>query len=191
MLLLWYADRATGISAYMLLVVSVFTGIAYNAKAFGAVHRFAQATHTPLSWAAVALLLLHGGLGAVDALLVVNGSTPPPGYGLPFLVAGAAMGLGALILVVVATIAFVDPKRIERPWKPGVVHAFAYGGFAFATIHAAAVGTDVREFALQGIAAIGVLLALAVLFRRRKANPDAAAAKMQPGSTRAADVRVR
>lgn len=168
MLALWYADRASAILAYVALVASAFTGIAYNAASFGALHLWSRKIHTPVSWVAVVLLLLHGALGTVDTLLVATGASPAPGYGTPFLVAGVALGGGALVLTVVATLAFVDPKRFERPWKPGLVHAFAYGGFAFATIHAAAVGTDVRDLAIQGIAAIAFLLAMAVIFRRRK-----------------------
>ena len=167
MLWLWYADRTSGLLAYLLLVASVFTGIAYNAQSFGAVHRLSRAVHNPLSWIAVALLVLHGGLGTVDTFLVGTGGSPTPGYGLPFLLAGVAVGVGALILVIVATLAFADPHRFERPWKPGLIHALAYGGFAFATLHAVAVGTDIRDFAVQGLSAIGILLALTVLFRRR------------------------
>lgn len=168
MLLWWYADRASAVLSYVVLVASVFTGIAYNASSFGFVHRWSRKIHTPVSWIAVVLLLVHGVLGTIDTVFVATGSSPAPGYGTPFLIAGAALGGGALVLTIVATLAFVDPKRFERPWKPGLVHAFAYGGFAFATIHAAAVGTDIRDFAVQGIAAIGFLLAITVIFRRRK-----------------------
>jgi len=167
MLWLWYADRTSGMLAYVVLVASAFTGIAYNATSFGWVHRLSRGIHTPVSWAALVTLLAHGGLGAVDTLLVVDGEAPAPNSGIPFLVAGVAVGLAALVVTIVATLAFLDPRRFERPWRPGVVHAFAYGGFAAATLHAVAVGTDIRTFAVDGLAAIGFLLALTVALRRR------------------------
>lgn len=177
---LWLADRGSGVAAYVALVASAFTGIAYGAQSWGPVYRWARAVHNGVSYTTVGLLLLHAGLGAVDTLLVTGGQSPAPGYGTPFLLAGVAVGLGALVLTLVATLAFADPKRFERPWKPGLVHALAYGGFAFATLHAAAVGTDVRDVAVQLVAAVGFLLAATVLFRRRSARKAAPSSPPAP-----------
>lgn len=165
MLWLWYSDRSTGLLAYVLLVMATLTGIPFDAGLMGALNRFSRWSHTPLSWAAVGLVFAHGILGTIDASVVAGGQVPAPGYGIPFLLVGCLVGLGALVLILVATAAFADPKRFHRPWKPRLVHAFAYGGFGLATIHMAAVGTDIKDWGMQIAVAIGALVVLSLLLR--------------------------
>lgn len=182
MLWLWFADRATALLAYPALVLAAFTGIAHSAKSRGFLHRWARAYHTYVSLLAVLLVLAHGGLGAWDAYVVARGQVPEPSYGLAFFLAGTAIGIGALFLTVVATLAFLDAKRFTRPWSPRLVHAFAYAGFAFATVHAVAIGTDMRPFAAQFAAGVSAFLALAVVSRwlRERAKAPAAAKAAVP-----------
>lgn len=165
MLWLWYTDRITGAASYFLLVAAALTGIPYNHPPMGIVHRFARKIHTPLSTVAVIVLLGHSALGAYDAWLVETGDVPAPKYGLRFLAAGTALGLGATVLTIVATLAFADPKRFQRSWQPRTVHLFAYGGFAFATLHALAIGTDVAAWGLWVAVAIGVAVAALIAAR--------------------------
>jgi hypothetical protein len=74
--------------------------------------------------------------------LVVTGQVPKPAYTVPYFLGGVAVGTGALLMLVVAVLGFTDAPRFERPWGPRVVHSFAYAGFVFGTVHAAAIGTD-------------------------------------------------
>lgn len=140
---LWYLDRAAALVAYPALYLAVLTGIFYNTKSFGRLHDAARRVHIEVATFAMLVTLLHAALGVLDTWQVVTGQVPQPSYTTGYLVAGVAVGAGALLLLVVSVLGFLDAKRFERPWGPRVVHAFAYGGFAFATIHAAAVGTDV------------------------------------------------
>ncbi|WP_265108276.1 hypothetical protein [Halosolutus halophilus] len=140
---IWYLDRAAALVAYPALYLAVLTGILYSARSFGPLHRIARRTHIEISVFAMLTTLLHGVLGVLDTWFIVSGSTPQPAYSTTYLLAGVVVGVGALQLLVVAVLGFLDARRFDRPWGPQVVHAFAYGGFGFATIHAAAVGTDV------------------------------------------------
>ncbi|MFA5943856.1 MAG: hypothetical protein WC876_05245 [Candidatus Thermoplasmatota archaeon] len=170
----WYVDRGTALVSYPVLLLAAFTGIAAAVPAFGPLHRAAKKHHTAVSVLSALVLFLHAGFGVADTLIVATGNAPVPGYGIGFLIAGAAVGVGAFIILIVATLAFLDPRRFERPWSPRVVHAFAYAGFALATIHAAAIGTDVDWWMAQvAAAALGLLavLALARLVPSRRARP--------------------
>ncbi|WP_254761535.1 hypothetical protein [Natrinema marinum] len=141
--IIWYLDRAAALVAYPALYLAVLTGIFYSARSFGPLHRLARSVHIEISVFAMLVTLLHGVLGVLDTWFIVSGAAPQPAYSTTYLLAGVVVGVGALQLLVVAVLGFLDARRFERPWGPRVVHAFAYGGFGFATVHAAAVGTDV------------------------------------------------
>lgn len=151
MLSLWYLDRATALVAYPALYLAVVTGIPFNAPAFGAIHVAARRVHLEVATFALVVTIAHGVLGLADAWVVATGQVPAPAYPMPYFVGGVVVGAGALAMVVVATLGFLDARRFRRPWGPRVVHAFAYGGFAFATVHAVAIGTDVGHLARLGI----------------------------------------
>jgi hypothetical protein len=141
--LVWYLDRGAALVTYPSLYLAVLTGIFCNTESFGRLHTAARGVHVELSVFAMVVTLLHAGLGVLDAWLVVSGQAPAPAYSLSYFVGGLVVGAGGLLLLIVAVLGFADPKRFERPWTPRVVHTFAYTGFVFGTVHAAAIGTDV------------------------------------------------
>ena len=167
----WYLDRATALVAYPTLYFAVLTGIFYNTDRFGALHRAARRVHVEVSVLAMLVTLAHAALGIADTYLVATGAVPQPAYSIEFMLAGVGVGAGALLLLVVAVLGFLDPARFERPWGPTVVHAFAYGGFAFATVHAVAVGTDVislvTPLGAAGVAFLGYVLLIRLVVHRR------------------------
>ncbi len=165
--LIWYLDRATALVAYPALYLAVLTGIFYNTDRFGIIHRGAQRVHIEVSVFALLVMFAHSLLGVADTYLVATGQVPQPAHSLNYLLAGVGVGAGALFLLVVATLGFLSPRRFDRPWGPTVVHAFAYGGFAFGTVHAVAVGTDivslVSPFGAAALAFLGYVLLLRLL----------------------------
>ncbi|WP_302081349.1 hypothetical protein [Salinibaculum rarum] len=177
--LVWYLDRATALVAYPALYLAVLSGIFYNTEQFASLHRAARRVHIEVSVLAMLVTLAHGLLGVLDTYLVASGQVPQPSYSLEYLLVGVAVGAGALLLVVVAVLGFLSPHRFDSPWGPTVVHAFAYAGFAFATIHAAAVGTDVvsllSPLCAASLAFLGYVLLLRLLVSVRPALfPDPA-----------------
>lgn len=163
--LIWYLDRGAALITYPSLYLAVLTGIFYNTKSFGVLYEAARRVHIELSIFAMIVTLLHAALGVLDAWFVVSGQVPPPAYSLPYFIEGVAVGAGALLLLVVAVLGFTDAKRFERPWGPRVVHSFAYGGFAFGTIHAAAIGTDMVGLIRPLLAPTVVFLMYVLLLR--------------------------
>ncbi|WP_136716332.1 hypothetical protein [Halorientalis salina] len=165
--LVWLLDRATGLVAYPALYAATVTGVFYGESAFGTVSALARRVHVDVAVFALVVTLVHAVLGTVDTWLVATGQAPEPSYGTAYLVAGSVVGAGALLLVVVAALGFLDATRFEAPWGPRVVHGFAYSGYGFATVHAAAVGTDVlglvRPVVVPATAFVAYLLALRIL----------------------------
>ena len=161
----WYLDRAAALVAYPALYAAVLTGIFYNTRAFGRLHEAARRVHVEVSVFATLVTLLHGALGVLDTWLVATGQVPPPSYSTGYLLGGVAVGAGALGLLVVAVLGFLDAGRFDRPWGPRVVHAFAYGGFAFGTLHAVAVGTDVTGLVPPLLGATTAFLVYVLLLR--------------------------
>lgn len=179
MAIVWYLDRGAALLAYPALYVAVLTGIFYNTKVFGRLHDAARRVHVEVAVFAMIVTFLHVGLGVVDTWLVVTAQVPPPSYSVGYLLAGVGVGAGALGLLVVSVLGFLDAKRFERPWGPRVVHAFAYGGFAFATIHAAAVGTDVAGL-IRPLFGASLAFLVYVLLLRLLAEHDLIPAVAEP-----------
>lgn len=161
----WLLDRATALVAYPLLYLAVLTGILYQVRAFGALRDAANRVHVEVSVLAIVVTMAHVLLGVVDTWLVVSGTAPQPDYSTSYMLAGVVVGGGALLLLVVSVLGFLDARRFDRPWGPRAVHGFAYGGFAFATVHAAAVGTDVVGLVRPGLVASTAFLVYVLLLR--------------------------
>ncbi|MFB6154866.1 MAG: hypothetical protein ABEJ22_03155 [Haloferacaceae archaeon] len=161
----WFLDRAAALVAYPALYLAVITGVFYDTRSFGFLGDAARDVHVEVSAFATLMMLLHGVVGVLDTWLVLAGQVPAPAYSNRYLLAGAVVGAGGLLLLLVAVLGFVDARRFERPWGPRVVHAFAYGGFAFATVHAAAIGTDVVSFVRPGLLAGAAFLVYVLLLR--------------------------
>ncbi|MFC6865239.1 hypothetical protein ACFQGE_17470 [Halomicroarcula sp. GCM10025817] len=168
--IVWYLDRGAALVTYPTLYLAVLTGILYNTESFGVLHEAARRVHIELSVFAMIVTLLHAGLGVLDAWFVVTGQVPAPTYSMSYFLAAVAVGAGGLLVLVVAVLGFTDAKRFQQPWGPRVVHSFAYAGFAFGTIHAAAIGTDlmglVRPLLGPSVAFLAYVLLLRLLVLR-------------------------
>jgi len=177
--LVWLVDRGAALVAYPTLYLAVLTGVLYNTEAFGVLHEAARRVHIELSVFAMVVTLLHAGVGVLDSWFVVSGQAPQPAYSMSYFGGGVVVGAGALLMLVVAVLGFTDPGRFSRPWGPRVVHTFAYGGFAFGTIHAAAIGTDVvglvRPVVAPSLVFLLYVLLLRLLVLRGIASPTASA----------------
>ncbi|MDQ2074532.1 hypothetical protein RBH20_18550 [Haloarcula sp. H-GB4] len=170
----WLLDRGAALVAYPVLYLAVLTGALYNTESFGVLHEAAQRIHIELSVLAMIVTLLHAGLGILDAWFVVSGQVPAPAYSMPYFFGGITVGGGALLMLVVAVLGFTDAKRFQQPWGPRVVHSFAYAGFTFGTVHAAAIGTDltglIRPLLGPSVAFLVYVLLLRLLMLRKSSS---------------------
>lgn len=163
--LVWLLDRGAALVAYPALCLAVLTGIFYNMEAFGVLHEAARRVHIELSVFAMVVTVLHGGLGVLDAWFVFSGQVPAPAYSMSYFLGGVVVGVGALLMLVVAVLGFTDAKRFDQPWGPRVVHSFVYVGFVFGTIHAAAIGTDLAGLIVPLLGTSVLFLAYVLLMR--------------------------
>lgn len=171
--LLWLVDRALALVAYPSLYLAVLTGVLYRARRFGPLHDAARRVHVEVSVLAVIVMLAHGILGLIDAGLVLSGAVPTPAYGRWYFLAGLAVGAGGFVVLLVSVTAFLAPRRFASPWTARVVHALAYVGFAFAAVHAVAVGTDVVGLVRPALTASTAFLGYLLVLRAFTMEPDA------------------
>ncbi|WP_423745428.1 hypothetical protein V5735_05425 (plasmid) [Haladaptatus sp. SPP-AMP-3] len=171
-LALWYLDRASALVLYPALWLTVLTGVFFTERRFGAIHRLSLRTHIELAVFAVGMMALHAVVGTIDAWLVVDGIAPAPNYPFSLFIAGVGVGGVTVVLVIVAVLGFLEPRRFEHP---KAIHALAYGGFAFATVHAVAIGSDMTgllgQLVVASVGFVGVALVSKLLDGIRAAHP--------------------
>ena len=133
----WLLARASGVTAYVLLTLSVLAGLVLKSRPFA---RFRAATvaevHKTLALTGLGALALH----AVALVLDTTVKVSLPALLVPGLVAyrpaAVAAGVIAAWLLVLITASFWVRKRIGmRMWRR--LHWFTYALFGLATIHGA------------------------------------------------------
>src|SRR5450759_3806906 len=142
-LLAWYAVRALGFLAYLVLAASVLYGLLLSTKILDAIaHRpVSFALHKDLSIVGLVLAALHGVILIADqsfdftprAILVPFASPYSPG----------TVGIGQLAFYASAVIlvSFYVRRRIgQRTWR--LLHYVTFLSFAGATYHGIASGSD-------------------------------------------------
>jgi methionine sulfoxide reductase heme-binding subunit len=139
----WLLARATGMTAYVLLTVSVLAGLVVKSRPFGAAVKPATAVdlHRTLAVLSLTALALHGLALVLDHTVEI---------GLPaLLIPGLApyrpfwTGLGVVAgeLMLLVYVSFGLRRRIGmRNWRR--LHWTTYAAFAGATLHGLMAGTD-------------------------------------------------
>ena len=138
----WLLARASGITAYVLVTLSVLAGIVLKARPFA---RLRPATvtnvHRALALNAIGAIAAHGVALVLDATVKVS----PLALVVPGLIAyrplATSVGVLAAELTVLVYASFSLRRRIgRRAWR--ALHWTTYGVFALATAHGLAAGTD-------------------------------------------------
>lgn len=161
----WLLARASGLTAYLLLSLSVLAGLAVKTRPFGkAVRPAAQTdTHRTLALLGLGMVALHG------AALTLDQTVRIPAWALlvPFATGyrPVAVGVGVLAaeLTLLVYASFSLRRRIgARAWRR--LHYATYAVFAAATAHGLAAGSDSAQpwaFALYLGATAAVVAATA------------------------------
>jgi sulfoxide reductase heme-binding subunit YedZ len=166
----WLLARASGLTAYVLLTLSVLAGLAVKSRPFGPAVRAASATdtHRFLSLLALGAIALHGITLVLDqtvhiglaALLIPGLASYRP----------VATGLGVFAAELAALIVVSFPLRKHigaRAWRR--LHFTTYAVFAAATAHGLAAGTDTRQLWAFGLY-LGAVFAVAAATAWRALN---------------------
>jgi methionine sulfoxide reductase heme-binding subunit len=139
----WLLARASGMTAYVLLTVSVLAGLVVKSRPFGTAIKPATVVdiHRTLALLSLTALALHGLALVLDhtveiglAALLVPGVAPYR----PF---WTGLGVVAAELMLVVYVSFGLRRRIGmRNWRR--LHWTTYGAFAGATAHGVMAGSD-------------------------------------------------
>jgi methionine sulfoxide reductase heme-binding subunit len=139
----WILARASGLTAYVLLTLSMLAGLTVKSRPFGRALKAATATdtHRFLSLLALGAIALHGLALTLDKTVRIGlGALLVPGLaGYRPLATG--LGVVAAELAALVVVSFPLRKRIgARVWRR--LHWATYGIFIAATAHGLAAGTD-------------------------------------------------
>ena len=139
----WILARATGLTAYVLLTLSMLAGLVLKSRPFGRALKAASVmdTHRFLSLLALGAVALHALTLVLDSTVHVGlGALLVPGLS-PYRPVAVGLGVVALELMALVIVSFSLRKRIgQRAWRR--LHWATYGMFALATAHGLAAGTD-------------------------------------------------
>ncbi len=139
----WLLARATGMTAYVLLTLSVLAGLVLKSRPFGMALKPATVTdvHRTLAVLSLGALALHGLTLVLDATIEIGlGALLVPGLA-PYrpIWTGAGVLAGELMLLVYAS--FSVRRRIgQKNWRR--LHWATYATFALATVHGLLAGSD-------------------------------------------------
>ena len=139
----WILARASGLTAYVLLTLSVLAGLVVKSKPFGKAVRQPTVTdlHRFLALLGLGAVALHGITLVLDTTVKI---TPTalfvPGL-VPYRPLWTALGVLGAELMVLIYASFGLRKRIGvKNWRR--LHYATYLVFALATVHGLAAGTD-------------------------------------------------
>jgi methionine sulfoxide reductase heme-binding subunit len=142
----WFASRALGIVAIILLGVTVAVGLAMSGRLAhgpgvqGRLRRF----HEPLALTALGLVAAHGGLLLFDRYLHpgLTGVLQP--FALSYRPVPTGLGIIAGWLTAVFALTFYVRRWIgARRWR--MIHRFTVVAYLLALIHVIGSGTDARS----------------------------------------------
>jgi predicted ferric reductase len=158
---LWYASRATGVVALVLLTVVVVLGILVNRRGrLPGLPRFGTTNlHRNMSLLAVAFLAVHVTSAIADPYVTIGIAAAV----VPFTAAYKAfwIGLGAVSLDIIVALIITSMARGRigrRTWR--AVHWLAYASWPIALIHSIGSSNDLRT---GGLLAAAVLCAAAAV----------------------------
>jgi methionine sulfoxide reductase heme-binding subunit len=139
----WLLARASGLTAYALLTMSVLAGLVVKSRPFGRAVRTASATdvHRFFALLALGMLVLHGVSLTLDQTVHMRvASLLVPGLS-PYRPTAVALGVLACELAALIFVSFSLRRRIgARNWRR--LHWATYLVFLMATAHGLASGTD-------------------------------------------------
>ncbi len=159
----WLLARASGVTAYALLTLTVLAGLILKSRPFGRRLRVASVadTHRFLSSLALGAVAVHGLVLVLDSTVKLGlRALLVPGLS-PYRPVAVAFGVAAAEAAALVAVSFPLRKLIgHRTWRR--LHWVAYAIFAAATVHGLAAGTDTRKLLVLYLGAVFAVVFAAV-----------------------------
>jgi len=170
---MWYATRASGYTALVLLSASVVLGVLTSSRESRRDWpRFVvQSLHRNLSLLAGVFLVVHIVTSVIDPFAKLNFVDAF----IPFIATYRPLwlGLGVVafeLLIAITATSLVRHRLGWRSWR--VVHLFAYASWPIAVVHGLGTGTDTKSiWALVLVAVCVFAVVAAVIWRLARAGP--------------------
>ncbi len=194
--LLWYLNRATGITLLVLLTASLLLGmLATGGRARGRVPAFAaQALHRNLALVALGLLLAHVATAVADTFVSIRwweALVPFVGTYQPLWLGLGALALDVVVVVVVSSLA--RARLGYRGWR--ALHLTAYAAWAMSLAHGIGIGSDTGvadaaagawwglplSLGCAGAVLVAALVRVGLLVRHRRSHPARASGPLLAG----------
>jgi len=171
---LWYASRATGVVALLLLTAVLLLGLLVSRQGrLPGLPRFAvTGLHRNLSLIAVVFIALHVLTAVADGYVNIPLTAAVVPLASPY--ERLWLGLGAVsldIMIAVVVTSLLRRHLSRRVWRG--VHLFAYASWPIAWVHSVYSSGDLRHGALFVLAvACAVIVVIAVIWRLAAAARD-------------------
>jgi hypothetical protein len=182
---LWYATRATGVIALILLTGSVVLGIIVRVRAASVrwPRLVTVGVHRNLSLLVLAFLTLHITTAVVDSYAPVGWLSVVVPFASSYRPLWLGFGTVAFDLLIAVTITSLLRTHISaRLWR--LVHWAAYALWPSAVIHSLGTGSDAKQHFVLGVTvACVVAVLLAGIWRLASGWPEHARARLVAGGT--------
>jgi methionine sulfoxide reductase heme-binding subunit len=181
---LWYATRAGGTIALVLLTATVALGVAVGGQYTPRrIARFEiSALHRNLSLLTLVFLALHILTAVADTFVHITLLDAVLPFGSAYRPLWLGLGAAAFDLLLAVLLSSAVRLRLgARRWK--AVHWLAYGSWPVALFHAAGTGTDTKlslQLLLYAVCLLAVLAA--VWWRLYRAGPGRAGIRLAAGA---------
>jgi predicted ferric reductase len=160
---LWYASRATGVVALVLLTVVVLLGILVNRRGrLPGLPRFAgPSLHRSMSLLAVAFIAVHVATAIADPYVTIGIAAVLIPFTSPYEPLWLGLGAISLDMIIALVATSLARARIGRKtWR--AVHWLAYACWPVALVHSVGSSTDMRSGWLLTLAICCTAAVLAV-----------------------------
>lgn len=172
----WYMIRSAGITAYILLVLSMVWGLFISGQYVKnwSPGPLSLMMHSTVSWLALILGLTHALLLMADRYFSFTlGDILIPFTG-PYRVIAVGIGTVAFWMILIITISFPFKRKIgHKAWLR--IHMSSYIAFALVTLHGLTAGTDGRLPGFRLMLAMSVVLVVALMIVRMSKDHNKAA----------------
>ena len=140
----WFVARAAGLTAFGLLTLSVWLGLAMSTRLLGPKRQKSlMGLHRSLAWAGLWMIALHAGALLFDPTLHFGILAVLVPFTAPWLAVPVAAGVVAGWLALALAASFRFRKWIgQKGWRR--LHYASFGAFALSLSHALLVGTDLH-----------------------------------------------